>query len=304
MNQITSMIKYGLASLTIVSILGWRSQVNLAVASMPLPQTTAIPDTVDGRRYQQIMQDAVQENLSQASVAVVIQAVAEKFLGAKYQAGLLDKLPQETLVVSLEKFDCLLFVETVLAIANNIWTENYSYDNFTEQLENYRYWNGKINGYCSRLHYFSDWIDNNQVRGNLTNITPQLGGINIIKKLNFMTANRQLYPQLASSDANFKCIAQVESSLGSTLNYIPKQKIQKIYAQLQPGDIIGVTTNIAGLDFTHTGFVYLQADGNVGLIHASPAGQVVIAKDLQNYVENVKHATGIVVSRVNKSKLL
>jgi hypothetical protein len=42
-----------------------------------------------------------------------MQTVAEELLGAKYQAGLLDKETQETLVISLKQFDCLLFVETV-----------------------------------------------------------------------------------------------------------------------------------------------------------------------------------------------
>ena len=41
----------------------------------------------------------------------IVQTVAEQFLGAEYRAGLLDKSPYETLVISLTQFDCLLFVE-------------------------------------------------------------------------------------------------------------------------------------------------------------------------------------------------
>ena len=58
-----------------------------------------------------------------------------------------------------------------------------------------------------------------------------------------------------------------------------------------------MTTNISGLDVTHTGLVYDSADGKVGFIHASPIGKVTIARDLQNYVARVSKSTGIVVLR-------
>ena len=118
-----------------------------------------------------------------------------------------------------------------------------------------------------------------------------------VKKLDFMTTHRSSYPNLSKSDANFKCITSVEESLSDNFNYIPTKNIKQTYARLQPGDIVGVATNIKGLDFTHTGFVYRQPNGKVGLIHASPAGKVVISQDLQSYVGNVKNAIGIVVTR-------
>ena len=241
----------------------------------------------------------VAANTQQASIGEIIQQVGAQLLGAEYKAGLLDRSTQETLFISLKQFDCLLFIETVLAIAHNIQQQEYSYQAFTSKVEDQRYWNGKINGYCSRLHYFSDWIADNAKRGNVNNITRQLGGVRITKKLDFMTSHRSSYANLAKSDLNFKCIARVEDNLSTTFDYIPTKNIRKIYSQLKPGDIIGVATNIAGLDFTHTGFVYQQPNGNLGLIHASPAGQVVIAKDLQNYIGNVENAIGIVVTRAN-----
>ncbi|MFM6061077.1 MAG: N-acetylmuramoyl-L-alanine amidase-like domain-containing protein, partial [Microcystis panniformis] len=136
-----------------------------------------------------------------------------------------------------------------------------------------------------------------QKRGNLENITQKLGGITLDKKLNFMSKNRPLYPQL-KPQSNYDCIQQVERQLESLyLTYIPTAKIKDIYPQLQVGDIIGVVTNIAGLDTTHTGLVYRFPDGKIGLIHASPAGQVTIAKDLQKYISKVDKAIGIFVVR-------
>ena len=262
--------------------------------------SSTFPDPADQQKYQTIINHATANDLANTSMGNIIQQVSRQFLGAKYQAGLLDKSPQETLIISLQQFDCLLFLETVMAIARNIQQHNYGYQTFSQNIENQRYWNGKMNGYCSRLHYFSDWIEDNQRRGNIQNITRQLGGIYIVKKLNFMTTHRSSYPNLVKSNANFKCISSVEASLSDNFNYIPTKNIRQVYSQLQPGDIIGVATNIAGLDFTHTGFVYQHANGKIGLIHASPAGKVVIAQDLQQYVSQVNNAIGIVVSRANK----
>ena len=260
-------------------------------------------DTADVKKYQQIFNYAQNNNLVKASIGTIAQAVAEQLLGAEYKAGLLDKETQETLVISLKQFDCLLFVETVMAIADNIARKENNYQAFINKVEEQRYWNGKINGYCSRLHYFSDWIIDNQARGNVKNITAELGGISTVKKLNFMTTHRSSYPNLAKSDRNFECIERVEDSLSTTFSYIPTNRIKRVYSELQPGDIIGVATNIAGLDFTHTGFVYRQANGDIGFIHASPAGKVTIAEDLQKYVGNVENAIGIVVTRANEPEL-
>ena len=262
-------------------------------------KSTDFPDLKDRQKYQNIIERVTKSDLANASIGEVVQQVAQQFLGSEYKAGLLDKSPYETLIISLEQFDCLLFIETVLAIADNINNRKYGYQAFSERIENQRYWNGKMNGYCSRLHYFSDWIEDNQRRGNIKNITSQLGGVDTVKKLNFMTTHRSSYPNLVKSDANFKCITSVEASLSDRFNYIPTKNINRVYSQLQPGDIVGVATNIAGLDFTHTGFVYRQPNGKIGLIHASPAGKVVIAPDLQTYVSKVSNAIGIVVSRAN-----
>jgi hypothetical protein len=284
-----------------------RENISLAgeVKASPeaLNSSNLIPDTEDGRAYRQIVNYADRHNLPQESMGQIMQAVAEQLLGAEYQAGLLDREPQEALFVSLKKFDCLLFIETVLAIANNIKQQDYNYQAFTHKIEDQRYWNGKMNGYCSRLHYFSDWIEDNSRRSNVQNITRQLGGIDTTKKINFMTTHRSSYPNLAQGDLNFQCIARVEDSLSNTFNYIPTQSISQTYSQLQPGDIIGVATKIDGLDFTHTGLVYRQSNGKMGLIHASPAGKVVIAQDLQKYISNVENAIGIVVTRAREPKL-
>ena len=252
----------------------------------------------DLARFEKIVQYAKQQNLPDRPIGEIAQAIADNFLGQPYAEGLLDKSGAEKLIVTLNKFDCVLFVETVLAIARGVAVKDYDYQNFVNRIEEQRYLNGKMNGYCSRLHYFSEWINDNQKRQTVENITTQLGGVPMNKQLNFMSQHRSSYPQMVKDEATYQCIVGIEADLAkTTVNYIPTNLIKSIYSQLKPGDIVAVATDVKGLDVTHTGLVYRNADGNMGLIHASPAGQVTVAYDLHRYINRVESAIGIVVAR-------
>ncbi len=249
-------------------------------------------------KFKPVMEYAIKQNLAEGSMAEIMQAIADYFIGTPYKAGLLDKSDRESLVITLDGFDCVLFVETVLAMARGIAMEDYSYLTFINHVINQRYWKGKMDGYCSRLHYFSEWIADNQRRGNVRDIGVELGGERVNKSLFFMSKNRWDYPQIARNDANYQCIVSMEDNISKLkINYIPYYKIRSVYSQLKPGDIIAVATEINGLDVTHTGLVYRNSDGNIGFIHASPAGKVTVAYDLERYIWNVESAIGILVAR-------
>ncbi|EGK90182.1 DUF1460 domain-containing protein [Microcoleus vaginatus PCC 9802] len=259
-------------------------------------ETAAQPEDI--ARFEKVVQYAKQQNLHDRSIGEIVQAIADNFLGKPYAAGLLDESGEEKLIVTLNKFDCVLFVETVLAIARGVAVQDYDYQNFVTRIEEQRYLNGKMNGYCSRLHYFSDWINDNQKRQTVENITAQLGGVPMNKTLNFMSQHRSSYPQMVKDEATYQCIVSQEADLAkTTVNYIPTNRIKSVYSQLKPGDIVAVATDVKGLDVTHTGLVYRNADGNMGLIHASPAGEVTVAYDLHRYIRRVESAIGIVVAR-------
>jgi hypothetical protein len=254
--------------------------------------------------YQRLMQSLsdrqLSNPLSKFTTDQILQTVSSKFLGAKYREGLLEKSKSEQLFISLTEFDCVLFVETVLAFSRNLLSTNPSYENFGRNIEIVRYQDGKLDGYCSRLHYFSEWILDNQKRNIVQDLTMELGGTQLKKKLNFMSSNWQKYPRLKNSEADYQCILTMERKLEqetrSQIYYIPSRKISSIYPSLKSGDIIGVVTDIKGLDTTHTGLVYLTGKGT-SLIHASPSGSVKVSPDLQRYVERVDRAIGIMVAR-------
>lgn len=251
--------------------------------------------------FQSVSQYATEQNLEQESVGKSIQSLAGYFLGLPYQGYQLDQSAQESLSVSLQTFDCVIFVETMLALARNFTVQDYSAPSFLDSMQAQRYRNGEIDGYCSRLHYFTDWIRENERQGRVVDITPQLGGISVQKEIDFMTSHREAYPQLIDNDENYQCIAQMETELSPTeLTYIPTSEIHEIYEELRAGDIIAIATSIPGLDVSHTSFVHISDEGKVGVIHSDIYG-VKTEPDLQQFVESAPNSVGAIIARPTES---
>ena len=293
-------------------------------SSIHIAQTTnhqepAPLSEADQAQLHRLIHQAQQEGWSQLPQAQFIQHIATQFVGGRYRAGLLDSSDRETLVLSLQEFDCVLFIETVLALGKGILqAESVSAQEslpikqavvsttFTTAVEDYRYRGGALGDYCDRLHYFSDWILDNQKRGNATAIDP-LAIQPLNKAINFMGSHRSSYPQLKAEE-QYQCIRDAENKLNHQISridnssdlpmgYIPTDQIRHQYSNLQAGDIVAVATSIPGLDVTHTGLVYRHSNGNLGLIHAAPNVGVTVAADLQAYIERVDAAIGIIVTR-------
>lgn len=291
----------GMASLA-GAIALWPSPPQLAEASEPgIERAIAfndVPADRDGAAFERIMQGARTSDLNARPFSDIVQTVAEQFLGAAYVDGLLDRADSEALVLSLTEFDCVLFVETVLAMARSIVAQDYTYTGFGDRVESQRYRHGDREDYCSRLHYFSEWIDDNQQRNYLAATVPTLQVQPLDKTLNFMTEHRSKYPRLVRNEANYQCIAQMEARLQTLdVQYVPTERVRQQYGAIQAGDVIAIATSISGIDVTHSGLAYRQPDGAIGFIHAAPRRGVIIAKDLQRYVERVPKAIGILVAR-------
>lgn len=198
--------------------------------------------------------------LKNKPIGDVVVQVGKSFLGTEYIANTLEINPSdEQLVVNLTAFDCVTFVENCLAFARCIKTDKTTFDDFKQSLMKIRYRHGIIDGYTSRLHYFCDWIYDNQIKGYVNDVTRDLGGEVYVKTINFMSTHSNSYKQLSDS-SNLAEIRAVEDEINlRTYFYIPKKNIAKISDQLQNGDIIATTTSIPGLDVTHTGYVCKDA---------------------------------------------
>ncbi|MEM1095187.1 MAG: N-acetylmuramoyl-L-alanine amidase-like domain-containing protein [Bacteroidota bacterium] len=268
------------------------------VTAIELVETEVAADSAQMAVFNEVMAEAQQQQWHTLPFGEILQEVGVWFSGTPYVGGMLDAEPGEPLVVTLTSFDCVLLIETVMALAQGIAVEDYGYATFVGHLEALRYREGMRDGYCSRLHYFSEWIADNEARGTLEHITDDLGGEVLDKRLDFMSRNRDKYPRFAENDSLFAGVVDMEAEVRDlTLYHIPQAEINTVYDRLQAGDIIATSTYLDGLDVTHSGFVFEKGDGRIGFLHASTSGGVKVSPDLQRYVENNKVQIGIVVAR-------
>ncbi|MGB5238235.1 MAG: N-acetylmuramoyl-L-alanine amidase-like domain-containing protein [Flavobacteriaceae bacterium] len=238
------------------------------------------------------------KKLDQPNMGRTVVEIGKTFAGMPYVGKTLEIYEDEKLVINLRGFDCTTYVENVLAFSLLLKKEADEFEAFGSILKNIRYRDGDLEGYSSRLHYFSEWLINNEVKGLVRNITCELGGVKFNKEINFMTSHRKLYPSL-QDNKSFEDVRITEERLSvSEFCYIPKSKISDVEARLADGDIIALATSIDGLDVTHTGFAHRKGDGRIYLLHASVSGQVEISeKPLTKYLEGIKNNIGILVAR-------
>ena len=247
-----------------------------------------------------IFEYAFEHRLMEKPIGDIIAAIGKQFLGKPYEANTLDRNPGEVLVADLHSFDCVTFIENVLAISRCIKLGKLSFDEYRHELQLIRYRSGIVRGYASRLHYFTDWIRDNEKKRIVKDVTKDLGGEPYDKTLDFITTHRSKYPKL-SVDSTFRAIHSVENELrNDSIYFIPKYKIQNLKSKIRDGDLIAFTTTVKGLDVSHTGIAILMEDGTIHLLHAPDIGRNVeiSSKSLDRYLQRNVSSTGIIILRV------
>lgn len=239
------------------------------------------------------------DGLLESDYGKTVVAIGKTFKGVPYVAKTLEIGETESLVINLQGLDCTTYVENVLAFSSILRDGNSDFDSFIKTLKTIRYKNGSLDGYASRLHYFSEWIANNEAKGLLKDITSEIGGSEITKDINFMSEHRDLYPFL-KDDANFERIKASENYLNNqSICVLSQGEIAANEHLINTGDIIALTTSIKGLDITHTGIATREKDGRIHLLHASTGSmEVEVSKlPLADYLKKIKNNTGIMVAR-------
>lgn len=225
--------------------------------------------------------------------------VGKDFLGTPYVAKTLELGNKEQLVIDLQGLDCTTFLENVVVFSRLTKKNSLDFESFQQELELIRYRNGKQGSYPSRLHYFTEWIANNEQKGLIKDITGEIGGSPYPKQINFMSTHRSAYSQL-SSDAFLKEIKLAENRLNQMKRfYIPKANIQSLESGIKSGDLIAITTTIKGLDVSHVGMA-IEKNGRIHLLHASTRSNKVEISDipLASYLAKSKSQAGIMVCRL------
>ncbi len=235
------------------------------------------------------------------SKELVLEKTAEFFINTPYVAGTLDVHANEELVVNFEELDCVTYIETVIALTNAVEGGGLSLDIFTDELQKVRYRNGELTDYASRLHYTTDWIDDNVAMGILAPMEWEKECSLDTKKINFMSSHRSAYNALKEDDKMLDKIKDVEHALNQRegFYYLPKGEIEANRHRIPHMAMIAFTTTIKGLDTTHTGFAYHKGD-KLTFIHASSLKKKVVIDDktLHDYCASQKSCSGIIVMQV------
>ena len=230
----------------------------------------------------------------------LIIETARFFLNKPYVASTLELEP-EGLVINLRELDCTTFVETVLALSRAVVKhDNPTFEDFCKQLQNIRYRRGQISNYTDRIHYFSDWIYENETRGYVKDVTKEIGGEPYKLKLNFISSHPDSYKQLKSNPEFVGIIRKKEAEISERDVYsiIPEAKITSCEDGMKNGDIVCFVSDIEGLDVSHVGFV-CREKGIVSFIHASSSAKKVIVnpQPISTYVKNIKRNIGVMIAR-------
>ena len=138
-------------------------------------------------------------------------ANAQSFINTPYVAKTLEMGDNEELVINCDEVDCSTLVEYVLAMSlcptqGGAMSEN----DFANNLKKIRYRDGKIDGYTSRLHYVSDWIENGVKNGFLEDVTEKECPYKQKLSLSYMSSNPQKYEQLAKHPENVAKMKTIE----------------------------------------------------------------------------------------------
>lgn len=239
-------------------------------------------------------------SLKEKPINEIIIEVGKSFLATPYVAGTLDVNPnKERLVVHVTGLDCVTFCENALTIARIIKQGTPDFESYKKELEKIRYRDGKIDGYYSRLHYFSDWIYDNDKKGIVRDITQEIGGVQYNKTIDFMTTHPSSYAALKNNPEAVAQMQVVESYINDRQKYyIPVNSLPNVYDSLQSGDIIGITSDVDGLDIAHTGIIYKE-NGVPYFLNASLKKKEVIISsgDIQDYIMGNKKQSGVMVCR-------
>ena len=281
----------------------------VAIADAQTGPTTLPGTEADWTIVQDKTRWAVEQGYSELSIGELVVRIGETFVGTPYAPYTLEVPGEEGLVIELEELDCVTFVENVLALARLVQTVpdellvaragGRQQPLFSRILEDIRYRGGVLEQYPSRLHYFSEWISDNDEMGLVRDVSQELGGIAEDEPIDFMTTHPDSYRQIREDPAFLAELKEVEASLNAQPRYyIPQDRIALVEDRIQDGDIIAATSSVAGLDIAHTG-IALWKDGRLHLLHAPLAGGVVQISEvpLAERIQRIGGQDGVMVAR-------
>ena len=219
-----------------------------------------------------ILQKSSAEKWRKLPIGKVIGKVAMELAGTPWMPFTLDVSPDaEYCVVNLKGVDCFTFIENSLCLARMIKRVETSPEDLVNEVQFTLYREGKMGDFTTRLHYISDWFFDNEKKGVLKILTPELPGAETFpQKIDFMTKHPGSYKQLKSHPELTSGIKAAEDRINArSLKYLPMDSLKDAEHLLQTGDLVGVTTTKGGLDIGHCGLCLKDENGVVHFVDAS-----------------------------------
>jgi hypothetical protein len=204
------------------------------------------------------------------SLSERIRLISAQLMGYPYILHPLIGSPTkpEMFVTRMDGFDCVTYVETVLALA-----ESKNIDDFPERLREIRYEDGVVNWH-KRLHYTTEWSDYHIRRGILIDLTVGEGTIERIKRLDYL-------PGLQPKVGRFR--------------YFPTRMLPLLSRRLMDGDLIYFVSTRKGLDVFHVGLLIKNSD-HFHLRHAAHSRRAVVEQELYDFVR-ANQMSGFIITR-------
>lgn len=229
----------------------------------------------------------------------------KKFIGTPYVAHTLEVNKKEKLVVNTSQLDCTTFVETCTALTLCATNGKYSFEDYCKALQTIRYYDGKIDGYPSRIHYFSQWIAENTKKDLISEVSSKAYPFTAIQTvdIHYMSRNPQKYAALKANPSFVPIIKAQEDSLrNKSYRYIPRANLKNtrnLRQAVKDGDILAIVTTKDGLDIAHVGIACWHSDG-LHLLNASMDRKKVVDEPmtLSTYMKRIPHMKGIRVVRL------
>lgn len=218
----------------------------------------------------QALRRLIDEMLGLSDIGQRIRHLSSFWLGAPYIVNPLIGSPAEPeeLVARVDGFDCVTFLETLLALA-----EAESVEEFLANLRQIRYRKGEVQ-WKTRLHYTTDWARHLIEQGRLRELTRGPGTVERFKELSLLAGM---------------------SPKTSRFRYFPKKKIPSLSRRLKDGDFIYFVSTRKGLDVFHVGLLVWDGE-RLLLRHAARSRGSVVEQELSEFVK-ANRMSGVIVNR-------
>lgn len=199
--------------------------------------------------------------------------------------------------MNLRQLDCTTFVETAIALALTHKQGSTRFEDYCRNLTTIRYRNGRLDGYPSRNHYFTQWVTSNEALGIVTERSlPKDISQPQVLDIHYMSQHPDYYPMLKDESQAQTLIRKYEQEVsGKTVRYIPRTQLNGMKSGrlgfIQDGDILAIVTKKDGLDTSHIGFALWGKDGRLHLLNASQVHKKVVLEPMTLYQYMGKHPT-------------